>query len=97
MSEYLTIVAKITAKPGAEGRLESELRKLVSPTRSEDGCVQYDLHRSLEDPRVFLFFENWSSAPHLEAHMNTDHLLAFQRKAGDLVDEMELLRMERID
>lgn len=97
MSKHLTIVAKITAKPEAEARLEAELRKLIPPTLAEDGCVQYDLHHSLEDPRVFLFFENWAGKPQWETHMNTDHLQAFRATADDLVEELEILQMEQVD
>lgn len=96
MSKHLTIVARITAKPGVEAELETELRKLIPPTREEAGCVQYDLHRSLEDPRVFLFFENWETKPQLDTHMNTEHLQAFKAAAEDLVEDFELLQMERI-
>ena len=97
MNKQLTVVAKIVAKAGVEDRLEAELRRLVPPTRSEDGCVQYVLHRSIDDPCVFLFYETWTAEQDLEAHLQSPHFKAFQAEANELVDEMELLKLERLD
>lgn len=57
----LTIVAKIKAQPGAESIVRQALRQLIPPTLAEAGCLNYDLHRSIEDPTLFLFYENWDS------------------------------------
>ena len=96
MAEKLTIVAKITAVPGSEDSVRAELEKLVAPTRAEAGCLQYDLHRDLENPRVFLFYENWETKPHWEAHMKTPHLAAFGAATQDLLEERVILQMEHI-
>ena len=45
----LTVVAKIKAKPGCEAEVHRELLQLISPTLAESGCLNYDLHRSIED------------------------------------------------
>ncbi len=37
MSELLTVIAQIRAKPGQEARLRQQLRGLVAPTRAEAG------------------------------------------------------------
>ena len=41
----LTVIAKFKAKSGSEEQLYEELRNLVAPTRAEEGCINYDLHR----------------------------------------------------
>ncbi len=96
MTTPLTIVARIVARPGCEAELGAELRKLIPPTLGEDGCIQYDLHRSLEEPRVFLFFENWRSRPHWEAHMKSPHLAAFGKVAERLVESLQIDVMTRV-
>ncbi|MCX7603217.1 MAG: antibiotic biosynthesis monooxygenase [Bryobacteraceae bacterium] len=70
----LTVVAEIVAKPGCEERLRQELLALIEPTRAEEGCLQYDLHVSTENPGHFLFFENWTSREALDRHLATPHL-----------------------
>ena len=97
MSKPLTIVARIKAKTGREEALAAELAKLVAPTLREEGCLQYDFHRDLEDPGNFLFFENWATKAQWEVHMETDHLKAYRAAAEDLVEVFELFQMEKVD
>ena len=86
MSEPLTIVARFRAKPGQESRLRQELQRALAPTRAEAGCISYDLHQSLSDPALFLFYENWASQAALDAHFKTPHLQAIMKLVPDLVD-----------
>ena len=63
----LTIVAHIKAASEKVDFVKSELQKLIDVTRSEDGCVQYDLHQDNENPAHFMFYENWGVAGALAA------------------------------
>lgn len=49
----LTVVAKIQAKSGSEAVLHQELWQLIQPTLLEKGCLNYDLHRSIEDSTLY--------------------------------------------
>lgn len=91
----LTIVANIHAKAGQEQRLFGELTKLVEPTRSEDGCTQYDLHRNNEDPAHFMFYETWETRDLWLVHKQTPHITAFQDVAKDVVDKVAVYEMNR--
>ncbi|MEN8007866.1 MAG: putative quinol monooxygenase [Candidatus Krumholzibacteriota bacterium] len=97
MSKPLTIVARIKAKPGREDALATVLTKLIAPTRIEAGCLQYDMHRDLEDPGNFLFFENWETKEQWLAHMESPQLQAYKAVADDLVDVFDLFQMEKTD
>jgi len=46
---------------GHEPFWRRKLRALVAPTRKEDGCLQYDLHRASDGTRAFLMHEVWES------------------------------------
>lgn len=60
MSENMvTVTAHIMAKKGLEERLREELITLVGPTRSETGCITYDLYRDQENKALFMFYESW--------------------------------------
>ncbi len=93
----LTIVARIVAKDGKSADLETALRGLIPPTRKEEGCVQYDLHRSVEDSNIFLFYELWKSKPDWESHMEKPHLQEFLSQSPEWVADLEVFQMERID
>lgn len=95
--ELLTVVAYMRAKPGKEQALEDALRALVEPTTKEAGYVTYDLHRGVEDPSFFCFYENWESAEHLDAHLQAPHLVEFAGRVGDLLDgELTINRLRRV-
>lgn len=83
----VTVLAKFTAKPGLEDDVKDELLGLVSPTRSEAGCINYDLHQSSDDPRSFMLYENWRSLNDLEDHLEKPYLRALKEKAEKILSE----------
>jgi len=89
----LVIVAKFVAHAEHVEHVARELHGLVEPTRAEAGCERYDLHRSVEDARVFLFFEEWSSRPAWEAHLSAPHLTACRASLEGRVADRELLQL----
>ena len=78
----LTVLARMNAKRGKEQELRQVLEGLLEPTRAEDGCINYDLHCNDDDPREFMFYENWTSRSHLES----PHLSAFKARMDELLD-----------
>ena len=81
---YVTVIAEMTARPGKEDELKQHLFALVESTRREEGCVQYDLHVSHDDPRKFVFVENWTTSDALLRHSQSAHMQAFQRASAEL-------------
>ena len=92
----LTIVAHIQAKPGSVDLVRRELEKLISITRAEDGCLQYDLHQDNEAPESFLFFENWESRELWQAHMNAPHLAAYVAATDGAIESFRVQEMTQI-
>ena len=91
----LTIVAHITAKSDKIELVKAELEKLIDITRSEEGCVQYDLHQDNETPAHFMFYENWESRELWQAHMNAQHLQDYMASTEGAVAEFTLYEMTR--
>lgn len=92
----LTIIAVATAKPGREGELLKLQEKLVEATLKEDGCLRYELNRSLDDPRIAIFVETWETEEKWRAHMEGAALGAFRAAGGDLVEEIAIHRMAKV-
>lgn len=97
MSKPLTIVAIFQANPGCEIKLEHALRDMIAPTRTEAGCLNYDLHIDLETKGRFLFHENWETRASWETHMASAHLLHFRSVASSLVVSTEILQLQLVD
>jgi quinol monooxygenase YgiN len=81
----VTVVARILAKPGMGDVVKEALMKLVPLTRKEAGCLNYDLHRSADDPDLFMFYENWSSRKDLNEHLEMPYLKEFLGRAGEIL------------
>ena len=92
----LTVVATIVARPGKEAETEVALRALIPPTRQDPGYIRYDLHRDIEDPRTFLFYETWESPGALDAHLESPHLASFKAQVPELLEKLEIRRLELI-
>jgi quinol monooxygenase YgiN len=93
----ISVVARIQAKPGCEERVRQELLKLLTPTRSEIGCINYDMHQAIDDPATFLFYENWTSEEDLERHLAVPHLKAWFALAPTLLARpVEISRWYRV-
>jgi quinol monooxygenase YgiN len=83
-AKSLTVVALFQAKPGRENELRAALIGLLAPTRTEAGCINYDLHSSPEDPAKFLFYENWIGKAALDAHMQSPHVQKLLPRVSEL-------------
>lgn len=83
----LTVVAQIRAKDGMEDTVKEELMALVGPTRSEKGCIKYELHQSVENKSLFMFYEQWANKKDLDEHIRMPYMKAHVQKARDLFAE----------
>jgi len=92
----LTTVANIIAEPAQTSLVKAELEKLISITRAEQGCLQYDLHQDNENPAHFLFFENWASRELWQEHMNAQHLKDYLAAVEGAVAEFTVSEMTQI-
>lgn len=88
--DLLTVIAYMWAAPGKRDELRAGLEALVEPTLREKGCVNYDMHQSIENPDMFLFYENWESDEDLDAHLSAPHLADFAARIPELLDERGL-------
>ncbi len=88
--EAVTLVVLLKAKPGQEPLLEAELRAMVSPTRREDGCMTYDLHRGADVAGTFLLHEVWESREHHRMHTLTPHFVRWNARKDALLESRDV-------
>jgi quinol monooxygenase YgiN len=81
----VTLVVMLRPREGQEPLLEAELRALVGPTRREDGCITYDLHRNADGPSGYLLHEVWASREHHRAHTQTPHFIRWNARKDALL------------
>jgi quinol monooxygenase YgiN len=83
--EAVTIVVLLKSREGQEPLLEAELRALVGPTRREDGCMTYDLHRGADTPSSFMLHEVWESREAHRLHTQTPHFIRWNARKDALI------------
>jgi len=88
--EAVTLAVILRPRDGQDLMLEAELRALIAPTRKEEGCLRYDLHRSVEGPGAFLLHEIWETREHHTAHTKTDHFLRWNARKDGLLASREV-------
>jgi quinol monooxygenase YgiN len=87
--DAVTLIVILRARQGQETLLEAELRALVNPTRKEEGCITYELHRSADAPGGFLLREVWTTREHHAAHAKTQHFLRWNARKDSLLAARE--------
>ncbi|MFT5788902.1 MAG: quinol monooxygenase YgiN [Shewanella sp.] len=92
----LTIVANIIAKIDSIELVKAELIKLIEITRAEAGCINYDLHQDNENAAHFVFYENWQSREHLQAHLANSHLADYIAATEGCIELFSINEMTQI-
>ena len=80
----LTFTARLIVQAGQEQEFERIMRIAVPKVREEPGNHAYIFYRSMQDPRVFLFYEEYDDHAALEAHRA--HLREMGINLGALLD-----------
>jgi len=81
------LVVRMKAKEGEDERAVEIARELAEASRAEPGCEAYVPCRDPEDPRSFLFYEQYRDKAAFEAHGASEHLQRLA--AGELFELLE--------
>jgi len=91
------VTARLRSRPDTTDTLRHELTALTGPTRSEPGCLRYELYEHGDSPGEFLFIEQWQTATDLERHLRQPHIQTFIKKSGALLAEpMRITQWRRV-
>ena len=92
------VIAELQFKPGAPESAFEQARNLIAETNKEDGCISYDMHRSITDPDRIVVVERWKSREALSQHFETPHMKAW-RATSDFVLErkIDVITPEKVD
>ncbi len=83
-NETVRVIARVTSQPGKVEELKPILLNLIEPTRSEKGCISYQLLQGKTNSAEFVFIEEWASDSAENAHMTTSHVQEALSKAQSL-------------
>jgi quinol monooxygenase YgiN len=94
----LFIFARFHARPGQETGVDAALRKVISPTRQEPGCLSIYAFRSIRDARLFYIHSRWVDKAAFDNHVSQPHTNQFVEEVQTLVDhELDTTRANLIE
>jgi quinol monooxygenase YgiN len=67
------LVVRMTVREGEQEHAAELIGRLAEATRQEPGNVHYITHRAVDDPRVFMFYEQYADKAAFEAHGASEH------------------------
>jgi quinol monooxygenase YgiN len=94
------IVLKVdmVVKAGTEQKCREYIQILQEHSRKEPGCLMYIGHQSTENPRKFLFYEQYKDAAALDAHRAAPYFKQYVSEGLDTIMENRSRDLyERID
>ncbi|MGB5953447.1 MAG: putative quinol monooxygenase [Ornithinimicrobium sp.] len=81
----LHVVATIPARAESIEEVRAALVELAEATRSEEGCVSYEVFESASAPGTFVTVEAWRGQSDLDEHLGSAHVARAFEVAGPLL------------
>lgn len=85
LSNPVTVVASLAIQPGHEAEARRASKQAVQQTRSEEGCLRYELFEDLQDPLKMVMLEVWQDSAALQAHADGPAFKTLVAAIGDTV------------
>jgi quinol monooxygenase YgiN len=76
--------ATFSVPPEHHEALVAAALEITSPSRAEQGCLEYEFWADLRERGRFHVFEAWATREAFEAHLATPHLKAFREARARL-------------
>ena len=86
---YITAIVK--SKSAYLDEVKSVLENMVTETRKEKACIEYDLHQGIEDKNQFVFYEIWENQEGLNLHNQQSYIQEFISLPADYLEEKPLV------
>ena len=89
----IVAAAAFAVPPEHHDDLVAAALDITTPSRAEQGCLEYEFWADLRQPGRFHVFEAWATQEAFEAHLASPHLQAFRAARARLgVLEFDLHR-----
>ncbi|PLY07242.1 MAG: antibiotic biosynthesis monooxygenase [Arcobacter sp.] len=92
------LVVKVKVKEEFATEVYTFMKALHKLTHElDEGCIQYDLHKVLEDENTFCFIETWENEAFLIEHSKKDHFINFMEYVEGKIEDMQKTFLEKYE
>ena len=85
----LVLVVNVKVDPGHTAELKPAMLENAANSVEEEGCYQFDVIVSLDDPDAFVFYEVYRDTAALESHKQTPHFQKYWDLMQGLGDKVQ--------
>ena len=91
------VVVTFQVRPEAASAFEALLAENAAASMErENGCIQFDICRRVDEPASFLLYELYESQQAFSRHLQTSHFMQFDAAAGSMVVAKDVQVLERV-
>lgn len=83
----VVMAARILVVPDSIEAFKGIAGEILTETRKEEGCVQYQLLQDIENPCLFLFFEEYKNEEAQVFHSQQPYLASFRERRDPMLQE----------
>lgn len=93
--ENIVLIGRLRVQPDKVETAKSAALSIVAASRGEAGCINYDIHQSLEDETLFFWHETWVSKAALDEHFATPFFGEFFKVVEEVAAEPPQINLSR--
>lgn len=92
----IRIVSRLVVKKEHIAKFQELAKELVDGTRTEAGCIIYELNQSIKDERIHCFTEDWKDQAAIDSHNASPHFTKIVPQFAPLLEGEGMLDLYRI-
>ncbi len=94
--EKIVLIARLKVKADKVEEAKKAGMAIVAESRNEEGCVNYDIHQSIEDETLFFWHETWVNKAALDEHFATPFFGEFFKVVERVAAEPPQINLTRM-
>jgi quinol monooxygenase YgiN len=93
--ETIVLIVRLKVKEDKVEEAKKAALAIVADSRAEAGCINYDIHQSVEDETLFFWHETWVNKAALDEHFETPFFKEFFDVVGEVAAEPPQINLTR--
>lgn len=93
----IRIIAKAVIRPEEVHNYLVLAKELIEKSLSEDGCLEYDIWQSTDDPYTFTMMETWKNENAIKGHNASTHFKKIVPQMKSMRISSEVDKYKQID
>lgn len=91
----IIIAGTVRIDPAKREAAQDVIRAVITKSREEDGCIEYNYAVDVLDTSIVHVYEIWRDEKALQAHFKTDHLQVWRQSWSTFgISDRKLQRIE---